>query len=563
MQALILAAGKGVRLNELGIDCPKCLLTINGKKLIDRVIESLEPYGHLSRIVVVVNYQADKIINYLNSTYPNLPFYFVDERPYPAFNRNNLFSFDLALSHLTEDTLLFESDIIFDPSIIRGLVETRGSAALGGLWAPYMDGTALKLEKGKIKKVEPLELRNPALSPIYKTVNIYKLSSFCLKYLKWAIPKFVKKWGYNHYYEEAFDWRLFNLVKVDNRLWYEIDTPSDYYVAEIMFSEGKKKYELMNKRWGGYWRFPKLIDACYLQNKFYRPTKTIELMKQGLNNLIGCYPSGEWEVRKNAARIYNVKPENILVGNGATELIKILGELYKDKTFHIDLPTFNEYINWFKLDKLEEFDKAEVVIVVNPNNPTNDFIKEADMLKMIISNPNKLFIVDESFMDFADQELQYSLKDFEFDNVIIIRSLGKTFNINGLKLGVVISTEDHIKEIKNLMPSWNTNGLAQEFLTHINMKEYKEACIALAAERHHFIDKLKTISNINVCPSQTNFLTIELDRDAYDFCVMMFDKYNIYIKDLTEKVGKNFIRLAINNKEENDYVVRCFKKELY
>lgn len=204
MQALILAAGKGVRLNELGIDCPKCLLTINGKKLIDRVIKSLEPYN-ISQFIVVVNYQADKIINYLNSTYPNLSFHFIDERSYPAFNRNNLFSFDLALSHLTEDTLLFESDIIFDPSIIKGLVETRGSAAVGGLWAPHMDGTTLKLEKGKLTRVEPLELRRPALSPVYKTVNIYKLSSFCLKYLKWAIPRFVKKWGYNHYYEEAFN----------------------------------------------------------------------------------------------------------------------------------------------------------------------------------------------------------------------------------------------------------------------------------------------------------------------------------------------------------------------
>ena len=195
MQALILAAGRGVRLNELGLNCPKCMLEINGTKLIDRLISSVLLYNPTS-IVINVNFMADEIIDYLKSTYPTTSFILIDEREEPPFVRNNLYSFNLALPYLHEETWLFESDIIFDQSIIHMLGGTRGSAAILGAWEPFMQGTVVKY------KDRGLKLQKAALSPetnantsLLKTANIYKLSSSCLKKLKRTIPKYVAKEG--------------------------------------------------------------------------------------------------------------------------------------------------------------------------------------------------------------------------------------------------------------------------------------------------------------------------------------------------------------------------------
>jgi len=569
MQALILAAGRGVRLNELGLNCPKCMLEINGEKLIDRLINYILPYDPTS-IVINVNFMADEIISHLQTTYPTVPFIFIDEREEPPFVRNNLYSFNLALPYLHEETWLFESDIIFDQSIIHMLAGTRGSAAILGRWEPFMQGTVVKY------KNRDLKLQKAALSPetnannsLLKTANIYKLSSFCLKKLKRTISKYVAKEGWNHYYEDAFNWADFTGIEVDNKLWYEIDTPADYYVAEIQFSRGEEKYELMASRYGGYWRFPNLVDGCYLRNPFYKPTRLLTSLRTQLDTIIGAYPSGEWEGRKNAARLYNIRPENLLLGNGATELIKVLSQHFSNSKYYLKLPTFNEYVELFgKQQYTTDFDEAEVIIIVNPNNPTNEFIKFEQLDMLINEHPDKTFVVDESFIDFADQEVRYTLINQTYlethPNLIVLKSLGKSFNINGLKLGILASTEDNINLLKTYLTSWNINSFAQEFLAQVDMKEYQLSCIALAAERHRFIQKLKILNDIEIYPSQTNFLTIELKvGNAHDFCVKMFDKYNIFIKDLTNKVDKQLIRLSINDKEQNEFVTRCFRQELY
>ena len=145
MQAIILAAGMGKRLKEYTKDNTKCMVKVNGVTLIERLLRQLDS-AKLSRVVVVVGYEGQKLIDYINTLGISTPITFVDN---PIYDKtNNIYSLSLAKDYMKEDdTLLFESDIIFEDKILTGLIEDpRGTLALVDEYKPWMDGTCLRLD---------------------------------------------------------------------------------------------------------------------------------------------------------------------------------------------------------------------------------------------------------------------------------------------------------------------------------------------------------------------------------------------------------------------------------
>lgn len=600
MQALILAAGMGKRLKELTKDNTKCMVKVNGVTLIDRMLHQIEKYK-LSRIVIVVGYEGDKLKQYIATLDIETPIVYVEN---PIYNKtNNIYSLALAKEHLcNEDTLLFESDLIFEDDIIRMLIEDeRPTLALVDKYESWMDGTCVKIdEEDSIEAFIPgKKFKFDEIKNYYKTVNIYKFSKeFAVNCYVPFLDAYSKALGNNEYYEQVL--RVITMLdnpeikakRLDGQLWYEIDDIQDLDIATSMFVDDEdKKVMLLQNRYGGYWRYPQLIDFCYLVNPYYPPQKLLDEIKASMEKLITQYPSGMGVNSLLASKNFNVRQENIVVGNGAAELIKALIEGFSGNLGFIK-PTFEEYPNRYKAEKsvvyqvdnanfsytaddlIDFFDNKtiEALILVNPDNPTGNYICKKGLLKIIKWAKDKKIkiIIDESFVDFAEEKdstlLQQQILE-ENKHLYVIKSISKSYGIPGLRLGVLASgNSDVISKLKKDVSIWNINSLA-EFYMQIEekyKKDYENSLIKIKVERNRFITELNKIDGIRTIPSQANYIMCELTSiSSKELTKRLLLKYNLFIKDLSKKVnGKPYVRIAVRNTEDNDRLIKAIKIEM-
>ena len=144
MQGLILAAGMGKRLKDLTQNNTKCMVEVNGVSLIDRMLHQLDQL-RLSRIVIVVGYEGQKLIDYISTLHIETPICFVNN---PIYDKtNNIYSLSLAKEYLKqEDTLLLESDLIFEDDVLKCILDDpRETLALVDKYESWMDGTCIKI----------------------------------------------------------------------------------------------------------------------------------------------------------------------------------------------------------------------------------------------------------------------------------------------------------------------------------------------------------------------------------------------------------------------------------
>ncbi len=600
MQALILAAGMGKRLKELTKNNTKCMVKVNDVTLIDRMLHQIEKYN-LSRIVIVVGYEGDKLKQYIATLNIKTPIVYVEN---PIYDKtNNIYSLALAKEHLcNDDTLLFESDLIFEDDVIKLLIEDeRPTLALVDKYESWMDGTCVKIdEEDSIEAFIPgKKFKFDEIKNYYKTVNIYKFSKeFAINCYVPFLDAYSKALGNNEYYEQVL--RVITMLdnpeikakRLNGQLWYEIDDIQDLDIATSMFVDDEdKKVLLLQDRYGGYWRYPQLIDFCYLVNPYYPPQKLLDEIKASMEKLITQYPSGMGVNALLASKNFNVHQENIVVGNGAAELIKALIEGFSGNLGFIR-PTFEEYPNRYQAEKsvvyqvdnanfsytaedlIDFFDNKtiEALILVNPDNPTGNYICKKDLLKLIEWSKDKKIklIIDESFVDFAEEKdstlLEQQILD-ENDHLYVIKSISKSYGIPGLRLGVLASGDaDVISKIKKDVSIWNINSLA-EFYMQIEekyKKDYENSLIKIKAERKRFISELNKIDGIRTIPSQANYIMCELANiSSKELTKRLLLKYNLFIKDLSKKVnGKPYVRIAVRNTEDNDKLIKAIKIEM-
>ena len=255
MQALMLAAGMGKRLGKYTENATKCMVPVNGKALIEYAIEALIEAG-IKKLVMVVGYKRDILKDFLKDRYSEIEIKFIDNTVYDT--TNNIYSLYMARSVLAEDdTILLESDLIFDKKIIRELIESpEKNLAVVSPFEPWMDGTVTMLNKNnEIECILGKSEFNWDLSNRYfKTVNIYKFSKdFSEKLYMPFLNAYQTAYGKNEYYETVLkvlsflDNTSLKAHKVDGSRWYEIDDPADLAIAETRFSTGKEHLKNMQK----------------------------------------------------------------------------------------------------------------------------------------------------------------------------------------------------------------------------------------------------------------------------------------------------------------------------
>ena len=602
MQAIILAAGMGKRLKELTSNATKCMVEVNGEMMIHKTLMHLEKLN-LNKIVLVVGYEGQQLMDYVNSLGLKTPVEYVVNDVYDK--TNNIYSLYLAKEYLLQDdTLLLESDLVYEEAVIRKLVDTPyPSLVLVDKFESWMDGTCITVDEDDniTSFVSKREFDFTKTDEYYKTVNLYKFSkNFSEKYYVPFLEAYCNAMGLNEYYEQVLKVITFlgdleiKAVKLNGEKWYEIDDVQDLDIAESLLAGKEEKLEKMQKRFGGYWRYPKLIDFCYLVNPYFPNKKLVSEMQTNFERLLGEYPSGMGVNSLIAAKIFGLHASQVIVGNGAAELIKSLMERFTGR-LGMAFPTFQEYPNrkaqtdvvpYFVtndefrytakdlMDFYEDKD-IEVLTLINPDNPSGNYIRREDVLKLSewCEKKNIRFVVDESFVDFVDEEETTTLLDAEIlkenPNLIVVKSISKSYGVPGLRLGVLASSDEElIAELKKDVAIWNINSFAEFYLQIYEKyaKDYVKAIEKFKQTRAAYIKDLQALSGLRVLPTQANYVLCEITcgvtsrKLAEDLL-----EENILIKDLSTKKGfdgKNYIRLAVRDEKDNAILVEALKRYL-
>ena len=592
----------GRRLGELTQDNTKCMISVNGVRLIDRMLNQLAALN-LNRVVIVVGYKGKELVDYIGNRYDDrLKIEFAEN---PVYDKtNNIYSLSIVKQQLQEDdTLLIESDLIFDDAMFDMiLANPYPNLALVAKYETWMDGTMVRIDNDNniINFVPKKAFNYDEVDTYYKTVNIYKFSrEFSEQVYVPFLDAYCRVMGNNEYYEQVLrvitllDKADLKALPIDRERWYEIDDVQDLDIAENLFANEHERLGKYNKRYGGYWRFPKMLDFCYLVNPYFPPKRMKDELRANFDVLLTEYPSGMAVNTLLAGKYFGIRQEFVVVGNGAAELIKSLMASI-DGNIGVVLPTFEEYPNRLDRSRLVTFvpnnpnlrynaddlmhffsNKAiSTLLLINPDNPSGNFIPKDDVLALArwCQERGIRIVVDESFVDFTDDYATSSLLQnnilLENSNMVVVKSISKSYGVPGLRLGVMASSSTElIAVIKKDVAIWNINSFAEFYMQIFNKYEhiYKAACAKFLNERRRFELELQKISFLRVIPSQANYFLCEVADGftAKELTEVLLNRYNILIKDCNNKTGlegKNYIRVAIRNSEDNDTLINALKQ---
>lgn len=597
MQVIILAAGLGRRLGELTHDNTKCMVKVNGVRLIDRLLGQLTSISTpLHRIVIVIGYEGRKLKEYLGESFKNIPLEYVEN---PIYDKtNNIYSLFLAKEELSQDdTLLMESDMIFEDGVFEKVLSNPfPNLAVVAKYESWMDGTMVVLDNDNniVSFVPKSAFSYNEINRYYKTANIYKFSrEFSVsKYIPF-LEAYSRAMGTDEYYESVL--RVLSMLDktglkglpIENMKWYEIDDVQDLDIAETLFADTETKLFRYQQRYGGYWRFPHLLDFCYLVNSYFPTEKMKNELRASFDTLLSEYPSGMRVNTLLMGKYFNIHQNYVCVGNGAAELIKSLMEQLPGK-LGVVYPTFEEYPNRknknmlisyiptnrdfrYTAKNLEDFfDKKDInaLLIINPDNPSGNFIPHEEVLSLATwaKTRNILLIVDESFVDFSTDStsntlLQNNILD-SFPNLVVIKSISKSYGVPGLRLGVLATSNTSlIQIIRKDVAIWNINSFAEYYMQIFSKyeKDYLQACQKFIAERKRFYTELQKISFLRVIPSQANYFLCEVIGMSSKELVLKLLETNILVKDCSEKFAfdkKNYIRIAIRNEHDNNKIIK-------
>lgn len=601
MQAVILAAGMGKRLKELTKDNTKCMVQVNGVALIDRLLTQLSRLD-LTRVIIVVGYKGENLVEHIGDRYAGrLNIEYVEN---PIYDKtNNIYSLALTKDKLLEDdTLLIESDLILDDRMFPLIMDNpHPNIALVAKYQTWMDGTMVRIdeENNVVNFVPKKAFKYSDVDSYYKTVNLYKFSKDFLqhKYVPF-LDAYCAALGNNEYYEQVLrvicmlDNSDLKALPISNERWYEIDDIQDLDIAEALFASDEEHHRLYMKRFGGYWRFPGMLDYCYLVNPYFPSKRLKDEMRANFDTLLTEYPSGMYVNSLLAGKCFGVKQEYIVPGNGAAELIKSLMEKIEG-CMGVIYPTFEEYPNRRSADSLEIFvpetedfhytaddvmeyfskHKPETLLIINPDNPSGNYIpyKDVQRLASWCRSEGVRLVVDESFVDFSTEFPRNTLlrNDIleQFPDMIVVKSISKSYGVPGLRLGIMASADKElISFVKKDVSIWNLNSFAEFFMQIYTKHEadYIKAAEKFRKEREVFKKELMSVPFLRVFDSESNYFLCEVlpPYGSYGLAVRLLNEHNILIKDCSTKkvfAGRSYIRVAIRNREDNRRLVEALK----
>lgn len=602
MQALLIA-DKKLKCTNINVENNlNCMIEINGIKLIERLLKQLDLLS-LERIIITIGNQNKILENLISSFGLNTNIDFISSCE--SLEKGDVYSLYAARDYLCEmDTLIINTNLILDYEILSDVVKDNNeNLVVIDKYKSWMTGkTAILNNENEIVGIEnKYNLNSLALKDSYKLVGLYKFSKTFLKKLCLPILEIYSRLSCDTISIENLLGCMFEsndiaigTYLIKNNYWYSINDIQDIDLASTLFSSDDNYVaEKMFGSWGGYWRYPQYLDYFYLVTPYYPTKPLVDEIKANFENLLYHYPSGMKVNSLLAAKEFDINQDNIVVGNGAAELIKSIMSTIKGRTGFIK-PTFEEYPNrlpeeehivfnvvsddfsYSAEDIINYFYDKEIknLIVVNPENPSGNYIEKKSMKKLLnwTKANNIKLIVDESFVDFVDEENPTLIKQDvldEYSNLYVVKSISKSYGVPGLRLGILASSDrETISWMKKDVSIWNINSFAEFYMQISNKyhKDYERALKLFREERKSFQQDLSEIEDLRIIPSQANYIMVELLNgiDAEWLKCKMLKDEKIFIKTLEKKInnGKHYLRLAIRNHSDNTQFIYALKKVL-
>ena len=360
-------------------------------------------------------------------------------------------------------------------------------------------------------------------------------------------------------------------------------------MAQNNYETQTQKYEFISGQHGGYYRHG-FIDHAYLYNLYFPPEAVFTSFKDQIHDIVLNYPVAQDALAGLVGRLIHQPPERLVVGNGASELIKIVSSHIARKLI-VPVPSFNEYANAAPTGRVVEYalefpsfhldvDKfaaaairveADVAIVVTPNNPTSMVVPRSDLVRLAkkLANHDCMLIVDESFIDFVHNPEQTTLAhEIEhYSNIAIFKSMSKAYGICGLRIGYMLTSNSAFAEaVRNGVHIWNINGFAEEFLRILPdyRQEFRDSCNQVREDRNNLYENLCNIKGMTVYKPDANFVFCRLPDyapSAMEVTRRLFIEHNMYVKHCQGKTlpdSDRYIRIASRTQTENRELAAAF-----
>jgi histidinol-phosphate/aromatic aminotransferase/cobyric acid decarboxylase-like protein/choline kinase len=582
MQALILTAGFGRRMRPLTDSRHKTLLPISGGTILDRILTGLEARS-ISPITIVTGYRADEVIGHVQRQFPSLDVRYVHNGDYET--TNNIHSTALAFEHmdLGDDVVLIESDLIYEDRVLDRLMSSpHENVALLDRYRPGMDGTVVTLGgNGMITQVIPPSLQPSDFSftDKYKTLNIYRFDArFCRDLFRKLLTYYSSTFDRNCYYELILGVLIYmqqaevHGAVLDGERWAEVDDPNDLRIAEYTFNP-ETRYEGLSDGWGGNWSND-VLDFAFIRNMYFPSPAMLSELRLNLPDLLHNYGSRQGVLDQKLAWALQWPVELVHALAGSSQCYPWLRSWFADSRVLVPDPTFGEYARVFPQGRRYRdhpgFDWAEietaaaaadVVVFVNPNNPTGATVSTGHIVDFARADPTRTVIVDESFIEFSDEPSVVNwLPDGGLDNVLVIKSLSKSLGVPGLRLGALLTSSPEMSaRIQEELPIWNLNSVAENFL-EIMLKHrvvLEQSYARTAADREELSGLLKESPLVDtVFPSGGDFLLARLTVGAAEagrLAGSLVEHQRIFVKDASAKMadGQGYWRLAVRTPEDH------------
>lgn len=280
------------------------------------------------------------------------------------------------------------------------------------------------------------------------------------------------------------------------------------------------------------------------------------------------------DLEQEIASIHKLSPEEVIVTNGATEAIYLIAQAFSSNTSLILEPTFTEYsdacrLHGHKVISIKNLADIPVphhlLWLCNPNNPTGSVIPKTNLEAAILSHPDTIFIIDESYAPFTQEPL---VGCTTARNVITLHSMTKEFAIPGLRLGYMTGSESLLSRIRKCRMPWSVNQLAIEAAHYLlaHREEYRPDIEVLMAERQRMANELSQIPGISVRPSDTHMLLCRIEgTTAAELKDYLANTHGILIRDASNFHGldEHYFRIAVQTEEEDTQLLKALKEWIH
>ena len=318
------------------------------------------------------------------------------------------------------------------------------------------------------------------------------------------------------------------------------------------------------------------IKHNFSSNVYYKgcPQVLLDEISKSIDQ-IQSYPSPTAsELNKLGAKKFQLKSEQFLFTNGATEAFYLIAQLFSTKKAAIVAPTFSEYEDACKIFQLEfqlisrteiKDTNADLVFICNPNNPDGAAFSKNELELLFQQKPETIFVIDEAYIEFTNSIESIVPLIKKHINLIVVRSLTKTFTIPGLRLGYIVSDYLNISRLLSLKMPWSVNVLAikaGEFIFN-NYETLQFNASQLIEETTIFKKQLSQLNGVKVYKSNTSYFLVQLlDKSAKELKEHLIVKHQILIRDATNFKGLKgeYIRLSTQSKEANNALIQGLKE---